>query len=221
MIIRNLLVASFTLTAIAVGVACSSDDTSTSSSSSTGGTGTSSSTGGTGASSGSNTSSGGASGFKNCSTGTSNCTEAEAKPYSDCVLEKCDSTFKECYGPDYKSGTFAGACGAYVTCIQKCACNDLACFQACPLPDAACQTCSQKFVTCQDQCTKPACMNSSSSSSSSGGAGKTCDDLALCCAKISNADVKTVCQKAVTDDNDAACATLYPGYATQATGGCP
>src|SRR5258708_21921627 len=50
---------------------------------------------------------------------------------SDCVNQKCDATFQECYGPNYKSGTFAGACGANITCTQKCDCNDATCYGKC------------------------------------------------------------------------------------------
>ena len=147
-----------------VVVACSSGTTTTGSSSGTSGAsgGTSGTSGGTSGTSGGTSGSSGSSGFKDCSTSSSKCTEAEAKPYSDCLETKCGDKIKVAFGPDYKSGTFAGACKEYITCTQACNCNDSACSSKC-IPDGgfpkACTDALTDYGTCISTagCEVPAC----------------------------------------------------------------
>jgi hypothetical protein len=197
--------------AIALIIACSSDN----SNSSGGSSGSTSSSGGSGS----------ATGFKSCNTssssGTSTCTEAELKPYGDCVQTACDSKYKECYGPDYKSGTFSGACGTYITCTQKCDCNAAnysSCVSACVL-DSACGECSKGFLGCIQTCTLPACATAGSSSGTSGSTGTaTCATLQTCCDKLTGS-AKTQCDSAKSQaaGNDQICSAYYQAYKSQ----CP
>jgi hypothetical protein len=212
----TILVFAFSLGAVALSIACSDDDSTNNSSS--GGT----SSGGT-SSGGTSGASGGTSGstFKSCSTGasssgTSSCSEAEFKPYSDCYQEKCEPAFAECYGASYKTGTFSGACGAFITCTQKCACNDLSCYQSCTQSEE-CKTCSQKFVSCGSSCQLPACATGGTDAGGGGG-GKTCADLLACCNKLADAE-KTQCTQthSAAGGNNTACNAIFSGYASK----CP
>ncbi|MCA9584394.1 MAG: hypothetical protein KC657_03455 [Myxococcales bacterium] len=210
--------------AVALVAACSSsstnDGTSSSGGASSGSSGASSGSSGASSSGSSGASSGssGSSGPKYCAGGT--CTEAEGKPYADCVIGKCDTQYQECYGPGYKTGTYGGSCGPYLTCVQKCACDDTACFQACGAPQGDCQTCLQKVSTCVQGsgCQAPAC--ASVQPDAGGGGGKTCADLAACCAKIADNTKKTQCQGTydqVKASGDATCNLVYTQYAAD----CP
>lgn len=207
---------------VAMTAACSSSNDSGSASS--GGTSTSSSSGSNTSTSSSTSSSGGTgSGFKQCPTpgqNTSSCTQAEIDAYDNCPINNCDAELQECFGSGYKTGSFGGACGTYVSCSQKCACGDTACQQACGLPDQNCQTCLQKYSSCyQAKCPEPACMktgsstsSTSSSSSSTGGTAKTCADLQTCCNGLTDAQKKSTCLQgydAIKASGDAACAQAY------------
>lgn len=211
-----------TAAVLALGVACSSSSSGDGSSGSSGSAnGTSGSGTGTSGSSTGTSGGGGSSGFKNCSgTNTSStCTEAELKPYGDCVNEKCATKYAECYGADYKSGNFGGPCGTYIKCTQACGCNDTACYQKCGTPDAACTTCIQGSATCADSCTVPSCGSGSSGSSGGGGGGKTCADLKACCDKITDASKKSNCDQTynAVKGSDANCGALYSTFAAD----CP
>jgi hypothetical protein len=217
---QNVLVFGLVAAGVALTVACSSSSSSDGSSGSSGGTSSGSTS--SGSTSSGSTSSGG-SGFKDCSSsgssGSSGCTAAELKPYTDCVTAACDSTYKQCYGNAYATGTFAGPCGSYITCIQKCNCGDTACYQACGTPSSDCQTCQQGLASCSGGCTLPACAtasSSSSSSSSSGGTAKTCADLQTCCDAITDPTIKSTCQSSHDSaaSSDATCNVLYNTYKT-------
>ena len=203
--IRKVVVALST-SAVALVIACSSDNTSSGSGTSSSGASSTSSSGSSG--------SGTASGFKQCSTGSSSsskCTEAEFKPYTDCYSNNCDTKYKECFGADYKSGTFSGACGTWVTCTQKCDCsasNYASCITACT-QDSACTECSKGFLACGNGCTLPACATGGTPDGGGGG-GATCADLTACCAKLSGAD-KSSCDAAknAAGGADAVCGPLY------------
>jgi len=219
MILRYLLAGAFIVSAITVGVACSSDTTDTT----PGGTASSSGTSGTGTSSGNASSSGSGSGYKDCSGSSSGVTctnQADVTKYSQCVATACDSQYKQCFGDNFKSGTFGGACGTWITCTQKCGCGDTACAQACGLPDQACQDCEKGFATCAQSCAPAvACQTASSSGSttSSGGTGKTCADLSKCCPNISDANYKSACTQTVSSANDQACGAAYSTYQAKAS----
>lgn len=149
-------------------------------------------------------------GPKMCAPANTNCTQAEQNAYSNCVTTACDTQYKECLGPNYRSGNFSGACGTYIQCFNACACNDTACFVACGQPDTACQTCLLSFTSCSASCTVPACYTSgggtggtsggggnSGSGGNSGGGGSggglTCADLLTCCNTIADANAKAQC----------------------------
>lgn len=189
--------------ALAVATACSSSTTGTSS----------------GGTSGTGTSGGSTNGVKQCpstGTSTSNCKSGELETYSTCVQDKCDGEYKKCLGPDYKTGTFAGACGSYVTCTNACACEDNTCRMKCTL-SAECSSCFSGFGTCSQACTVPACASqgSSGTSGASGTAGgKTCAELETCCNAKTGAS-KDACVQAydaVKGSGDSACNAAYGGY---------
>lgn len=188
--------------------ACSSSD----STSNTSGNGSENGTG-NGNGSGNGNGNGNSGGFKDCSGGGSSgggeskCTQQELQTYSSCISTNCDSTYKECYGDDYKSGSFSGACGDYIGCINACDCSDVSCYQKCPQPSGACTSCSEKLSTCAQKCTIPDCMKPDVDSGS--GSGKTCSDLSTCCAGQSDADLKSACEQAAAGGNDAVCDSLY------------
>lgn len=206
--------------ALTLGLACSSTATGEGSSGTSGGAATS------GGPSGGGTSGGGTSGstgsaIKNCSTSSdkSTCTDAEIKPYSDCINDKCGAKFAECYGPGYKTGNFGGPCGTYITCSNACACNDTTCYQKCGTPAPACSTCLQGVGTCTSACTAPACATASTSSSSGGPGAKSCADLKACCDAIVDPAKKTECNQtySAVKASEASCNAIYTTYAAQ----CP
>ncbi len=194
-------------------VACTVTTTDGSQGSSSGGTSSSgapaasSSSGGTGTSSGS---SGTTSGPKECpddSPTSTTCTDAEMKTYGTCIQNACDATFQECYGPDYAKGAYAGACGDYMKCTDKCACGDTACEEACGQPAPSCVSCMQKFATCAGTCQAPACLGDTGTQTGN----KTCADLSACCAAMPEGEDKTNCQQALelAGNNDVSCSAMY------------
>lgn len=187
--------------------ACSSSDSTNNTSGNGGENGN-----GTGDGGGTGNGDGNGSGFKDCSGGNgsgeeSKCTQQELQAYSSCISTNCDSTYKECYGDDYKSGSFSGACGDYIGCINACACSDVSCYQKCPQPSAACTSCSEKLSTCSQKCTVPDCMKPDIDSGT--GNGKTCADLSTCCEGIEDADMKSACEQAAAGGNETVCSSLY------------
>jgi hypothetical protein len=186
-----------------------SNDNSTSS----GGTSSGGASGNNG-SSGATGSSGQSSAFKDCnqqqSAGT--CTEAELRPYTECVSRNCESGFVECYGPDYKNGKFSGPCSEYLGCVQRCDCNDSACITECVKKmDQACQNCVLKIGNCQQGCSLPECANPQGNVD---GGTKTCDDLKACCDKIADKQLKDVCNNLHQNasGNNTVCNAYYSGY---------
>ena len=208
---RNIFIVGFAAGILGLAVACSDSDEGSSSGGNN--AGTSSGASGTPGSSGTSGSPGSSgTGFKNCSvTSGTTCTEADLKPYADCLKEKCDATYKKCYGADYESGSFTGPCGTFLACTQKCDCNDTQCVLACKMDDA-CQACAGEIGTCTDACSsaEPEC----SKNGSSGGEDKTCADLQACCDAIADADQKAGCQAAkdTANGDDAQCSQLYTGF---------
>jgi hypothetical protein len=183
------------------------------SSSGTSGSGTSGGTSGSGTS--------GGSAIKQCAPSTSTCSETETNTYSSCIQEKCDATFTKCYGADYKSGTFSGDCGSYITCTQACACGDNTCLAKCTITDA-CKTCIIPAAqNCSAMCTAPACLtggssgSSGSSGTSGGGGSKTCADLKACCDKIPAGQMKDNCNGTydAIKTMDSSCNAVYASYA--------
>jgi hypothetical protein len=203
---RNIFIIGLSAGAVALALACSDNTDATPASASEG---PSSSSGGSSGSSG-------GSGFKDCggssgTPGTETCTEAEMKPYVECVTAQCDPKYKECYGPNYQTGSFSGPCGSYIECTQKCECNDTACIMACKT-DAACATCLERASSCSQGCSLPACAS---------GSGKAnCETLQACCDAAA-ADKKDGCLAAKDNaaGDDERCGAYYHGF--KGAGLCP
>jgi hypothetical protein len=214
------------LEASPIVIACSGGSSNNSSSSSGGSSGSTSgaATSGSGAAGGSS--------YQDCNRAkASNCSDADYKPYQDCLSNKCGDKLTACYGADYQNGNFSGPCADYIGCVQKCGCSDTNCILSCT-PSQACQDCSKNIGTCTTQCTAPACASSSGGTSggtSSGGTSSggtsgsggthTCAQLQACCDKMAAGTVKTTCQQAhdSSSNNDSTCNAIYGGFASS----CP
>lgn len=182
-----------------------------------------------GATSGSNPSSGSpsASGGANKCTGADHpsCTQAEVDTYEQCVMNACDAEMKQCFGSGYRSGSYGGPCGSWLTCSAKCACNDNACEQKCQ-PENACMDCIAGTSKCTEsaKCTRPACMTGGGSKSDAGSTQDAsayeaaCADLMTCCDALTDAAAQDVCYKQAID-NPAGCAQKKVDY--QKAGMCP
>ena len=156
---------------------------------------------------------GGGGGPKQCApSGNTMCTQADLDAYGQCAVQNCDAQYQKCMGAGYKSGSFGGLCGTYISCTQKCGCNDNACYQACGQPDMACTSClTNDLNACvQSKCTLPKCF----------GVNKTCADLQACCAKLTDMTKKATCDatyNAVKSSGDIACNAAIQNYKTE----CP
>jgi hypothetical protein len=223
---------------LALAAACSST---TSNGTGDGGTGTSGGTsgatsggtsgatsGGTSGATSGGTSGGGVVGAGKCgsSGSTSTCTQAETDTYNSCLTGMCDSQYQAALGSGYKTGSYGGACGTYITCTQACACNDTACYMKCGQPDSACTMALTSASSCaMTKCPPPACLTAgkdagtSGTSGSSGGTMHTCAELMACCAKIADASTKSACDQTYTAvmSMESSCNAVYPSYAAS----CP
>jgi hypothetical protein len=139
-------------------------------------------------------------------TSGGSCSAAENKAYGDCIQNKCDGAYQMCLGSGYKSGSFSGACGAWIGCYAKCNC-DKACQANCGQPSGECTTCLTAQVSpcvLSSGCAAPACTGGGTGGSgggtggSGGGGTGTCSDLMKCCAAIADASQKSACQNALT-----------------------
>ena len=177
--------------------------------------------GGTSGATSGGTSGGGVIGNKCGTTGssTSTCTQAETDSYNSCITTMCDAQYQMALGSGYKTGSYGGACGTYITCTQACACNDTACYGKCGQPDAACTTALTSASTCaMNKCPPPACLSAgkdAGSSGTSGGTTHTCAELRACCDKIADPTEKMNCAdtyKAV-QTSEPSCNAIYGQYA--------
>jgi hypothetical protein len=57
-----------------------------------------------------------------------------------CIADNCAATAKECAGPDYASGVYAGTCASYFACVKACKC-DKTCVNACTPDSLDCASC--------------------------------------------------------------------------------
>ena len=57
-----------------------------------------------------------------------------------CLGTTCGDKAKECAGPDYASGTYAGTCGSYYDCVKTCKCEK-SCVDQCKPDSIDCATC--------------------------------------------------------------------------------
>jgi len=165
-------------------------------------------------------------------TGGGTCTAEQNKTYSDCIMSKCDSAFQTCYGAGYKSGNFSGPCQSWIACYAKCACNDMACRNACGFPMGECLTCATMTGSCVSSsgCMAPVCTGSGTGGSGGGGGASgtggaggggggsgTCADLMKCCASMTNAQLKMACDAQYNAlksqaGGDSACGMLAAQY---------
>ncbi len=148
------------------------------------------------------------------SSNQTNCKQDEVDAYGKCVQDKCDGQIKLCFGDNYKTGTFAGTCGAYVTCSNKCSCTDNNCRAACAaMADAPCTDCLLKIGACtQSMGCKLSCPGGSDAGAPAGG---SCADLQACCNQIADANVKMACQQQVTAGASAGaqyCSNVLMGF---------
>lgn len=129
-----------------------------------------------------------ASPFKDCSAELvagqdAACTDAEMEGFRACVASACDAKYKECFGPDYRAGNYAGACAENVACAQRCECTDILCQQSCAT-NLGCLACAAGVTACASTCERPTCFF---------GPTRGCDDLGACCALLEGDD-KTRCE---------------------------
>jgi hypothetical protein len=141
-----------------------------------------------------------------CTSSSSTCSTTDLNAYSNCVIAACDSNYKTCLGPNYKTGSYSGVCATYIGCVNACACNDTTCTTACGLPDASCQTCLSQLTTCSATCTIPSCFLSGGGGTGGGLGGSagtvvsgTCADLLACC-NATSATLKSTCMQAYTSE---------------------
>jgi hypothetical protein len=59
---------------------------------------------------------------------------------TQCIASSCADTAKECAGPDYASGVYAGTCGSYFDCVKTCNCQK-ACVDKCDPGTLDCASC--------------------------------------------------------------------------------
>ena len=156
-----------------------------------------------------------------CPSSSSVCDKAQVEAYGACIASACDTQYKSCFGDAYASGTFSGPCGTYYGCLARCSCNDNNCRQACGIASADCQLCiGNTIYPCVQMsgCTEPACTDGSVGSHPQ----LTCDDLATCCAAISDATQKSICQMEYTMAKaygNTICDSFARGF--KQTGACP
>lgn len=191
--------------ALAIGIGCSSSDSTPAA--------------GSGASSGTNP-------FSKCSSGGSGGSgtmqSAACQKLDDCELAACDPTYRKCYGAAYASGTFGGACSAFISCYAS-SCNAVSCAAQIT---AECQTCTDEVSTCEKgvcAAERAACGSggaggggggggSAGSAGSAGGGSGTCADLALCCPAVADANSKAACEMTVAGKTDSTCGVVLTQY---------
>lgn len=137
------------------------------------------------------------------------CSDEELAPYRACVGAKCDEAYKACFGPDWKRGTFSGACGTYIGCLNECECSDLECRMSC-VRDQACTECLQG-ATCSDACELPRCAGTAPADDES------CGALAACCEALSSESdpiYKDQCESGVrvADGDLVKCASILHSF---------
>ena len=59
---------------------------------------------------------------------------------TQCIASSCSDTAKECAGPDYASGVYAGTCSSYFACVKACNCQK-ACVDKCDPDTLDCASC--------------------------------------------------------------------------------
>jgi hypothetical protein len=161
--------------------------------------------------------------------------------YFACAASKCDADAKTCFGPNYASGTFTGACQSFLTCTMGCPCDSTgdACLLGCEAAITSdCVTCSATVQTCAATsgcgAGAPTCANDASTSgtntstntntntntktNTSTATGTSCATLVACCPSIvalaAGSTTLQECQAGLAAMPDAQCAQLMVQYST-------
>lgn len=156
------------------------------------------------------------------------CTGEEA--YANCVMAACGAQYKTCFGANYASGTYAGPCGSYLTCMMSCPCDATAttCETGCTTQVASnteCMTCLLTLASCVQGtgCTEPVCQTTatatSTATSTQTSTGTGCAALQACCASMPSA-LASACQSALTSAGgvDTTCSSVLTSF--QSAGYC-
>lgn len=149
-------------------------------------------------------------------SGGGSCTDqAEIDEYATCVVTTCDGEYKQCFGADYMSGTFGGACADLMTCASQCQDCDQACIKSCSDQHfvSACKDCIVgPIVSCViDALTSGKCAIPCGPGTSTGG---PCDDLKTCCDSLTGSDQAqcTTTYSQVKLGGDTACSGVLDTY---------
>lgn len=137
------------------------------------------------------------------------CSTAHLQEWADCELANCQSKLDACYGPQFRSGIYQGACAAFMECARSCSCYDAECVAACSLNDE-CATCLEATPceapgACELMCDVVPT------------ADKTCEDVMRCCPGLPDA-LRADCMSEAannqgTADGELNCSGIYPFYA--------
>jgi hypothetical protein len=141
--------------------------------------------------------------------------QASVDEYGDCIVQACDSEYKQCFGNDYLTGSYGGPCQGLMECAIACQDCDQTCLQACSEQHfaGACQDCiTGPIVSCVISSLTGGTCKIPCGPSSSGG---VCDDLKTCCNSLADANEKQDCLTAhgtVSLGGDAACGATLNTY---------
>jgi hypothetical protein len=148
------------------------------------------------------------------------CTNDELQDYNDCLYQKCGTQFKAAFGDNFQSGEIGGACKDDIACYKKCSCDDQTCRTACATNTSqGCKDAEMAVGTCSLSagCQLPACATQGTGLPDAGSTagGHTCDELATCCAGLTDATTKMQCDttyNAVKQAGDAGCNQIYSSF---------
>jgi hypothetical protein len=152
--------------------------------------------------------------------------------FGACVSTQCNSAYTACFGPDYRTGSYAGDCQDWANCTGACAGCDSTCLASCRDQHytQACDTCvTQQLQPCisnaiaAGQCSAPCASDAGAGGAAAADASTStggCTSLAFCCNMLPPEDA-TNCQIALTEsgDVDSACDNALATY--RASGKCP
>ena len=101
---------------------------------------------------------------------------AGEQEYQDCMMNACDTQYKQCLGDNYQSGSFGGQCQSEITCLMGCSCGDSSCELNCyQSMSEDCKTCFEAADACVNQsgCQEPDCSSNGGSSGAGGSSGSS------------------------------------------------
>jgi len=155
-----------------------------------------------------------------CTTSaTQTCTGEDA--YATCLESNCDSQLKAMLGSGYASGSFSGACAAFMNCELACPCDATAatCESTCTttnlLGDSNCAAAAMAVETCSTAagCVQGVCTATTPTSTGPGtttGTG-SCAQVQACCATMAGTAYAASCAQ-VSSGGEAACAQAYAAW---------